>query len=262
MIERLRRLGSRPRLEPAVALALRAAQVREPLRFAAREALASRAVAAYRLRSSGLWVIVRHGTGDVVTLGEVFHRPDYAPPAPVAAALGAAPRIVDLGANVGMFGLYALGRWPHARITGYEPDPANAALHERAIERNGLQERWRLLRAAAGTAAGRARFAAGGVALSHLDAGGQIEVAVCDVLRELAGADLAKIDIEGGEWAILADPRFAAAPPRALVLEYHPRGCPSPSPAAAVRELLVAAGLVVMPLWERSDGHGMLWAWR
>jgi FkbM family methyltransferase len=198
-----------------------------------------------------------------VTLGEVFHEHDYAPPPEVLPALSAPRRILDLGANVGLFGTYAAGRWPGAQIDAFEPDPANAAVHRRVIAANDLSAKWRLVEAAAGANHGEARFASGGVALSSLDAHGDLVVEVRDVLEEMAAADLVKMDIEGGEWPILLDPRFATAPPRVLVLEYHPDGgCPGPDPHAAVRAVLNQAGLRTSEIWRREDGYGMLWAWR
>ena len=218
------------------------------------------------MRDNGLYVPIRHGTPDTVTLGEVFHERYYLPVREVEHALARVARIVDLGANIGLFGVFAATCWPEAEILAFEPDPANAAVHERTIAINALEQRWKLIRAAAGARDGRAAFVAGGVALSHLaDAGGEepaIEVSVQDVLPRLAHTDLLKMDIEGGEWAILGDPRFRAAPPRALVLEYHPHLCPEPDPRVAAESALEAAGLCVHPLWHRDDGHGMLWAWR
>jgi FkbM family methyltransferase len=263
-------LGGRRRVLPATALVLRARTVRPTLAFIAR-ARSHRAAAggnayAYTLRENGLRVVIRHGTGDEVTLGEVFHEHDYRPPAEIETRLADVERIVDLGANVGLFGAFAAGRWPHAEILAFEPDPANAALHERTIALNDLQRRWTLVRAAAGTRDGGVAFVAGEVALSRLAADGEvadaIEVPLRDVLGELAGADLVKIDIEGGEWAILGDPRFRDAPPRALVLEYHPRFCPNGDSHGAAESALAAAGLSVRSVWRRPDGHGMLWAWR
>jgi len=70
------------------------------------------------------------------------------------------------------------------------------------------------------------------------------------------------MDIEGGEWAILSDERFAAAPPRCLVMEYHPEGCPGADPPAAVREFLEGAGLTVGEVGRSPHGAGMVWAWR
>jgi FkbM family methyltransferase len=253
-------LGHR-RVEPAVALVLRARTVRPSWRFVARELLRRRGLALYRLRGGAASVGVRHRTGDVVTLGEVFHEHDYEPPSAVDALLGPTPRILDLGANVGMFGAFALQRWPAATIRGYEPDPDNASVHERVIAVNDAGARWSLEQAAAGATNGTARFAGGQAALSHLASDGELEVEVHDVLAAVAEADLLKIDVEGGEWAIIGDPRFADAPPRALAMEYHPEGCPAGEPRAEAERLLHAAGMRTAIVWER-DRYGMLWAWR
>ena len=268
----LRRISTHPRVLPTVALALRARTVRTPVRFALRELSGRRRLDLYRLRGAEATVGVRHGTGDVVTLGELFHEHDYEPPAAVASALDrtAEPRILDLGANVGMFGAWALARWPSASVDAFEPDPQNAAVHARAAAANGHGDRWRLHRAAAGTAPGSARFVAGDVALSRLAGlgapageGQTIEVPVRDVLPLIAGADLVKLDVEGAEWPLLADPRFAADPPRAVTMEYHPEGAPAGAdPAAAARALLEAAGLHVEDGRRTSAGTGQLWAWR
>jgi hypothetical protein len=83
-----------------------------------------------------------------------------------------------------------------------------------------------------------------------------------DVLGRIARADLVKMDIEGAEWAILADARFREAPPRALVIEYHGEGCPGTDPRAEAERALRAAGMEVESSAERRDGHGVLWAWR
>jgi hypothetical protein len=71
------------------------------------------------------------------------------------------------------------------------------------------------------------------------------------------------MDIEGGEWAILGDPRFAAGPPQVVVMEHHPEGSPGPDPRAAALEALARAGLTATAsIFLRADGYGMLWAWR
>ncbi len=273
-VDALRRLGAHPRILPLTALLLRARAVHRSDLFVLRETLGRSDVAAYKLRESGLMVVIRHGSGDVVTLGEVFHDRQYAPPPELADAIEPVRRVLDLGANVGLFGAFAAARWPQAEIVGYEPDPGNAAVHERTIALNGLQSRWRLVRAAAGAAPARASFAAGGAALAHLVAPDEreranaddrerlIDVDVHDVLALTADADLLKMDVEGGEWAILDDPRFRRSPPRAVVLEYHPRFCAGPDPRAAAAAALAAAGLRVQSIWHRADGHGMVWGWR
>ena len=270
LLRLLRRLGAHPRILPVTALLLRGRTVRPSPAFMAREAMGRRGLFIYTTRCDVAHVAIRHGTGDVVTLGEIFHDRQYSPPPELAGFLDDVRSILDLGANIGLFGAFAARRWPHAAIVAFEPDPANATVHEQTIALNGLGDRWKLIRAAAGARDGHAAFSAGHAALSHLvdpcgdhpiDAASR-EVRVEDVLPRLADADLVKMDIEGGEWAILRDPRFRTHRPRALVLEYHPRFCPEDDPHVAARSTLLAAEFGVHPLWGRPDGHGMLWAWR
>lgn len=257
----LRRILGHPRLVPLTALMLRARTVRPAPAFVARELLGRGGVFAYAVRSGGVRVLVRHGSADPVTLGEVFHECDYLPPA--GAVVEPPERVVDLGANVGYFGAFAMGQWPQASVVAFEPDPENAALHERTISLNGLGDRWHLERAAATSRAGELRFHATGDALAHADEDGDVVVAAMDVLPLIAKADILKMDIEGGEWEILEDQRFAASPPRVVVLEHHPRGSLESDPRGAVLHLLADAGLTqVATIFRREDGHGMLWAWR
>lgn len=222
----------------------------------------------YRLRRSGLTVALRHGTGDVVTLGEVWHNRDYDPPGPVVTLLGATPRVLDLGGNIGLFALRAFETWPRASVTSYEPDAVNADVARRSRRLNHLEDRWSIVQAAAGNEDGEVLFAAGHDALSHvMEAGeddeGAVMVEVTDVLDAVADSDLVKMDVEGGEWAILSDPRWERHPPRVLVLEYHPSpACQGADPHIFVRERLAAAGMSHQEIWRRADGHGMLWAWQ
>jgi FkbM family methyltransferase len=235
--------------------------VRPSTAFVARELVRRTGAFSYRERSAGLSIVVRHGSADPITLGEVFHERDYQPPPELPSFRPR--RIVDLGANVGYFGAFALGAWPESRVVAYEPDPANAAVHARAIALNELHERWELHRSAASTSDGELRFTASSDALSHADEAGQLVVPSEDVLPVLAGVELLKMDIEGGEWAILGDPRFTANPPQVVVMEHHPRGAPGPDARAAALEALARAGLTAtVSIFLRADGYGMLWAWR
>lgn len=251
----------------------------QPVRFALREQRGPAVARAYRLRGSGLRACVRHRSGDAGVLREVFLRGDYEPPPEAAAALAAAgrpPRVVDLGGNIGLFALFAFGRFPGMEAVSFEPDPANAATLRRAIALNGLGDRWRLVEAAAATADGALEFDAGHGPLSQAAPGGgpgTIRVAARDVFAELGGVDLLKIDVEGGEWAILADPRFPNVPARALTMEYHAAFCPSADPGGLAASLLEGAGYRVRVVheWDRDGADprrtlrsaaGRLWAWR
>ncbi len=265
----LRTLLTRPRVERVVATLLRSTTVHESAAFAVRELLRPPAVAPYRLRSSGRRVYVRHRTPDVPTLDEVFYTRVYELPAPVATALrarGRPPEVVDLGANIGLFGVFVLERFPHASITAFEPDRWNAAILRQCARANGASATWRLVEAAASNRSGTLPFSSGRYSLSKIavpgDGSDYEHVAAVDVFPYLASADLIKMDIEGGEWPILADPRFAALSLTALVLEYHRYLCPEDDPHRAATRFLAQAGYHCHTVAAVPDGHGLLWAWR
>ena len=268
MIGMLKRIGAHPsvrriltsrRVEPLVVAVLRASPVQERLRFLAHEALRRSDVRAYRLRGSGAPVHVRHATPDVAALGEVFYEHQYEPPEAVAAflaGLGRPPAILDLGANVGYFTVDASLRFPGSRIVAFEPDRANAELMRRTLNVNGLDAE--LVEAAASTADGEVPFSQGGFTLSRIEPGGEPVPAV-DVLPRLPEFDLVKVDIEGGEWALLDDGRFAENAPRALVLEFHTYLAP---PGADAERTLTEAGYSIERRLPFGEGHGLLWALR
>ena len=134
------------------------------------------------------------------------------------------------------------------------------------IAGNGRDYDWHLHEAAAATADGSSRFAAGRYAMSgpaRPATPTAIDVAAVDVLPALAATDLLKIDAEGSEWAILADPRFAATTARAIALEYHPEHCPASDARAHAVEHLERAGFSVRDAPTAAPpGYGSLWAWR
>jgi FkbM family methyltransferase len=220
----------------------------------------------HTLRGSGRRIHVRRGTPDIFTLYETHAAGLYEPPPEAALALarrGAAPRVMDLGGNIGLFALFALGRWPGATVTSYEPDPANLEVLRRTAQANA-DAGWHVVEAGAGCADGAMDFLTGHFAVSRAASPsdkGTVRVPVRDVLPGIASCDLMKMDIEGGEWPILADARLAQGGPAAVVMEYHSWGCPGPDPEAAARAALEAAGLRVGPALADGVGSGTLWAW-
>jgi FkbM family methyltransferase len=252
-------------------------------RFVALQLAPSRA-AAHRLRDSGLRVYLRHRTRDIDIFREVFdtgYGPSvYEPPASLAALLDAknAPTVLDLGANIGLFGLYALGRWPDARIRSFEPDPGNLPLLNRAILANDLQRQWTVADAAVANHAGSTLFVAGLFAESQLAAvadtaprapdatplqlGRKVVVRTVDLFAEDHDVDLMKMDIEGAEWSILTDPRMSSLGADVIVLEWHTSGCPEPDPRAAAVRLLRTAGYTDLQETHVLSHTGLVWARR
>jgi FkbM family methyltransferase len=158
--------------------------------------------------------LVRPGTSDPAVWNQVVNEREYAAVVRVfdeATAGTQVATIIDLGANIGLTTAYLGAIYPNARILAVEPDPNNFRLLERNTA--ALGPRVQTLRAAfwprreplqwtsepyrdgrdwaravegAATAEGNIDVVTPAEALAHLD---------------VARADLAKIDIEGGEAA-------------------------------------------------------------
>jgi FkbM family methyltransferase len=206
----------------------------------------------------------------VEILNEIFSsvRRSYEPPPQAARALAELGplRVTDLGANIGLFALYALARWPVRELCSFEPDPANAALLHATIAANDEGPRWQLVASAISNEDTSALFQTGLYAESHLgtnhEGHGAIEVEVLDLFSR-SPTDFLKMDIEGAEWAILEDPRLASYSARVIVLEWHKRMCPADDARTAARQLLRDAGYE--PLAEdtaASAVNGVMWALR
>ncbi|MDP8967950.1 MAG: FkbM family methyltransferase, partial [Actinomycetota bacterium] len=246
------------------------ATVEQSEAFAERELTGVPGVWEYRLRGSRRSLFLRHGTQDVAILDEVFRKRVYDPPAHVEEALAPRDRplsVVDVGANIGLFALFIAERLRAGMIVGFEPDPSNITILERAMTASHEKASWQLVPACAGTRAGSVRFRTGLFACSRIaeaDADDEETTVtpVVDAFPYLQDADLVKIDVEGGEWALLADPRLGGTAIRAIALEYHWHLSPPGRPGAAAERLLRRAGFAVEVLHERPDGQGMLWAWR
>lgn len=264
-----RRLGRAPGIERLVSIGLLARAVEEPVRFFLREALRSLRGGTrhgYRLRGTGVRIFVEHDSPDRFTLDEIFYYGVYEPPAaarPALEALRPGARVADLGANVGLFLAWLLARVPRLRVVAYEPDPRNAELLRRTLVANEdrLAE-WELRLGAAGAAARELRFAAGAFAASRADPAGRLTVACWDVLELLDGCDVAKIDIEGGEWEILRDARLKGCRAPLLIVEPHAAGACTPDHVAEARDLLRAAGYETEVTHAAPIGATTIWAWR
>jgi FkbM family methyltransferase len=210
----------------------------------------------YESRRGDPAIWIRPGSGDSAVWGEINVFGTYAAPWPLADAI----RLLDLGAHVGYFGRWALRSWPVKTLTSVEPDPDNLELLRRNRAALG-DPRWHTIEAAASTANGVCRFAGARGAGSHLSGAGEVEVRTIDSLLLLADCDLAKIDIEGGEWPILRDDRFATCGPGMLVLEFHAEpGMREPDVEAC--RLVKRAGYEIVSQHRETDAVGVIWARR
>ncbi|HEY1689725.1 MAG TPA: FkbM family methyltransferase [Solirubrobacteraceae bacterium] len=228
----------------------------------------SRATCVYRVRSSGLRVQIAHGTPDVLTLDQAFYQHVYEPPQEICLrldALGRPLRALDLGANVGLWGLWLQGRFRVEHVTAVEPDLENATKHLRQIALNRLEGSWELQRAAATCSEQKVAFTVGRATTGHIveqAQPGTAEVDGLDIFSMLEGVDLLKIDIEGAEWPILADERLGELQVPVVMLEYHPYGAPAGAPEDAARSALAGVGYKTASMHAAPDGTGIVWGLR
>jgi len=135
---------------------------------------------------------------------------------------GALDLVIDVGAHQGTFALCAVERGAK-RVVAIEPDPDNYDLLVENITTNEMEGCIKPLRAAAWVdsfceltlrAPTMSGVNSGQRSLVFKDTFPGIPVVSVDLwalLKELGYVDYLKMDIEGGEWALLADPRARQA---------------------------------------------------
>jgi FkbM family methyltransferase len=200
-------------------------------------------------------------TTDLVCAYEVFVSDVYRCPRPEL--LGNVTKIVDIGANIGLSCLAWAKRYPEAEIIGFEPHPTHFSIAEKQMRMNGFEGRVTLVQAAAGVSEGTAVLSNEGVKSSLLPSGarpGNLQVPVIDIFRFLSGQalDLLKIDIEGYEYVLMADDRFADLRPRTIVLEWRDTA-DFPHGGRWAAERLTSLGYQVFDGNDRQQQTGLLW---
>jgi FkbM family methyltransferase len=148
-------------------------------------------------------------------------------PSPAGAELHV---IVDVGANIGAFSLFAASRWPHARLLAYEPVPENLVWLKQNVRANRCDQIKVFPVALAGAAGEVSLFLRpGSEAHSLWGEAGETRLSVQamtldDVVHEVApdAIDLLKMDCEGAEYDILAGREDVLSHHvRFLAMEYH-----------------------------------------
>jgi FkbM family methyltransferase len=140
---------------------------------------------------------------------------------------GENPRILDLGANIGLSVLYYKRLFPHSRIVAFEADPTIFRFLVENVRGNGFQD-VELVNRAAWDSDERLRFlpdgADGGAVREDSGAGG-FEVEGCDLAAFLKSRsfDVVKMDIEGAERRVLPAIAPHLGSVRRLFVEYHSR---------------------------------------
>jgi FkbM family methyltransferase len=180
---------------------------------------------------SGLNVVCRGGTRDWGVLHELLFAGSYGRAFAYLHSLADSPIVIDLGGNIGLFSLLAASYHPRAIIYAYEPGPPNYRLFEiNCLANPDFADRIHLRKEAVG---GGTRIAEwffdqenpGGSGLSA-KTGIPFQVQIrswADVISTIPGkVALAKIDIEGAEFELLANsPAHIWEKISAISLELH-----------------------------------------
>ena len=165
----------------------------------------------------------RCNRGDLLTLREVWVDEVYRLP-----GSGHPRSLVDLGANIGLASVWFARTYGCTFIVAVEPLAENARLLRHNLRQNDIAAT--VLECAVGAAAGEGRFARSEEPNSgRLVPDGELAVDVCSMatvlaaLGELGGCvDIVKIDIEGGEEALLGGRPDWLANVDTVVVELHP----------------------------------------
>jgi FkbM family methyltransferase len=172
-------------------------------------------------------------------------------------------QIVDVGAHVGSFTVWAARRAPNARCLAVEPNPGTFELLQANIRANGLEGRVITLNAAVGAARGTGSLElvdhSLGTRLSRNGAGDvEVRVETMSSLLETAGMqspDVLKVDCEGMEYELF--PSIGADGLRGIgviACEYHPE------PGHSVKELDAILGAAGFGVRRPDQPLGVLWA--
>jgi FkbM family methyltransferase len=175
-----------------------------------------------RVRVHGWDLLVPDAASFLSTWHELFVKGAYSFAHP-----GTAPRILDLGANIGLSVLFFKRMHPDAAIVAFEADPAVFGYLKTNVHGNGFND-VELVPAAAWTENTRLRFLPDGADGGRLVRGKEeraIEVEAIDLAAFVKGRefDFLKMDIEGAEAAVLPSCRGLLSRVKRVFVEYHSR---------------------------------------
>jgi FkbM family methyltransferase len=188
---------------------------------------------------------------DIATFWQIFYREVY--PVTPSDRL-----IVDAGANIGAFSLFALQTAPHANVIAVEPAPDSCSRIRSMLQANKFESRCILHEVALGNRSGEttiqldtgSQFRRTGVA------GHRVAMETLDsLIPPAAVVDLMKIDVERAEYEVL----HSVSPStlrriRKIVMEFHPN---APSERAILP--LTSSGFTVSHYQDHGEGYGVVW---
>lgn len=168
---------------------------------------------------------------DLSAVEEVLSNQEYVAVTPFLEG-SKAPIVIDAGANVGAFAIWAFSRAPSAVVTSVEADPSTFSVLEKNVSAAVKQgRRWACLNRAAWSDDSALRFDTSGNSPGHrvgqsgtvLVQGITLEAILATISGETV--DVFKIDIEGAEDRFLGQSPDLFKSVRCLIVELHPDLC-------------------------------------
>ena len=183
-----------------------------------------------RLRASGLQFRVR-GAMDVWSIKETFLDRFYER---YGFTIQPGWKILDIGAGIGEYTLYAAVMRPDSQVFSFEPYPQSFVLMQENLRLNKVSNA-RLFEKAIGAASGELvldltggeplQFQSSMAQAPHIEQGlsvNALSLADAFAMLEMDSCDLLKMDCEGAEYAILFNsPRSILGQVKRIVMEYH-----------------------------------------
>ncbi len=134
-------------------------------------------------------------------------------------------RIIDVGGNVGYSCIYWLNKFPNSHITVFEPHPKHLAQIYTHLKLNQAEKIVTVIPCGASNVAGQLFLTdmGGDSSITTEESENTISVPMIDLFEAVGTEeiDILKIDIEGGEYALLSDPRFADLKCKVITMEWH-----------------------------------------
>jgi len=215
--------------------------------------------AAYFFRS-GATLRDREGTASG-TIAVVFIRKHYG-------SVRGKSVIVEIGANIGTFAIYAATEEPSLVVYSYEPIPANYKVLVGNIIENELQDRIKTFNLGVAGERGQREFYLASspehslVETGHSSQSVRIEcVSLADILasNNLSEVDLLKINAEGAEYEILySTPVECFDKIEEIRMEYHGRAEATYN-LAHLTAFLERRGYAITHLYEHTSDEGFVW---
>jgi FkbM family methyltransferase len=213
---------------------------------------------AYKLRN-GITITSRSRAIDGMALNDVWLEETYEPGRKgLPFDWKACKTIVDIGANIGTFTLFAAHNAPQAKIVSVEPEPGNLVQLRINIAGNNIVDRVTIVEAGVGPEETTATFHvahknSGGHSLYHYTENSHpVEVKIIPLKtiferNHLTGCDYLKLDCEGGEYdALYGMPDEILKNIPFMAIEYHHFSKDSKHTPVMLKAFLEAKGFTVI----------------